>query len=118
MGDNVSAAMCLRLPGPLDSSKKIVHVVFSCLVCSIAITLMIFVNYGGGGYYFFGHAAWNGKHIISTGLLSFGPDKIVCPALGFEHTDLGMGIELPILTQQQQQQQGHTVYSQNGSIGR
>lgn len=26
----------------------------------IAITLMIFVNYGGGGYYFFGHAAWNG----------------------------------------------------------
>ncbi|XP_015754450.1 PREDICTED: heparan-alpha-glucosaminide N-acetyltransferase-like [Acropora digitifera] len=26
----------------------------------IAITLMIFVNYGGGGYYFFGHAVWNG----------------------------------------------------------
>ncbi|XP_048587275.1 heparan-alpha-glucosaminide N-acetyltransferase isoform X2 [Nematostella vectensis] len=26
----------------------------------IAITLMIFVNFGGGGYYFFGHAAWNG----------------------------------------------------------
>lgn len=26
----------------------------------IAITLMIFVNYGGGGYYFFGHATWNG----------------------------------------------------------
>lgn len=29
--------------------------------CRIAITLMIFVNYGGGGYYFFGHAVWNGK---------------------------------------------------------
>ncbi|XP_073244370.1 heparan-alpha-glucosaminide N-acetyltransferase-like isoform X1 [Porites lutea] len=26
----------------------------------IAITLMIFVNYEGGGYYFFGHAVWNG----------------------------------------------------------
>ncbi|KAL9989288.1 hypothetical protein ACROYT_G003821 [Oculina patagonica] len=26
----------------------------------IAITLMIFANYGGGGYYFFGHAVWNG----------------------------------------------------------
>ena len=22
---------------------------------------MIFVNYGGGGYYFFGHAVWNGE---------------------------------------------------------
>lgn len=30
-------------------------------LCRIAITLMIFVNYGGGGYYFFGHAVWNGK---------------------------------------------------------
>lgn len=40
-----------------------VHVTFSCLVFSIAITLMIFVNYGGGGYYFFGHAVWNGKYM-------------------------------------------------------
>lgn len=30
-------------------------------LCRIAITLMAFVNYGGGGYYFFGHAVWNGK---------------------------------------------------------
>lgn len=26
----------------------------------IAIMLMVFVNYGGGGYYFFEHAEWNG----------------------------------------------------------
>ncbi|KAM7430371.1 hypothetical protein ABFA07_018897 [Porites harrisoni] len=26
----------------------------------IALTIMIFVNYGGGGYYFFKHARWNG----------------------------------------------------------
>lgn len=26
----------------------------------IAIILMVFVNYGGGGYYFFEHAQWNG----------------------------------------------------------
>lgn len=26
----------------------------------ISLTLMIFVNYGGGGYWFFDHAAWNG----------------------------------------------------------
>ncbi|XP_031571325.1 heparan-alpha-glucosaminide N-acetyltransferase-like isoform X2 [Actinia tenebrosa] len=26
----------------------------------IAITVMIFVNFGGGGYYFFEHAVWNG----------------------------------------------------------
>ena len=28
----------------------------------ITICLMIFVNYGGGGYYFFQHAVWNGKY--------------------------------------------------------
>ena len=26
----------------------------------LALTLMIFVNYGGGGYYFFNHSTWNG----------------------------------------------------------
>lgn len=29
--------------------------------CRIVIILMIFVNYGGGGYYFFGYVVWNGK---------------------------------------------------------
>lgn len=28
--------------------------------CRIALTIMIFVNSGGGGYYFFKHARWNG----------------------------------------------------------
>ena len=27
----------------------------------LAIVLMIFVNYGGGGYWFFAHARWNGE---------------------------------------------------------
>ena len=27
----------------------------------LAIVVMIFVNYGGGGYWFFAHARWNGK---------------------------------------------------------
>ena len=26
----------------------------------LSLTLMIFVNYGGGGYYFFNHSTWNG----------------------------------------------------------
>ena len=44
---------------PSQSSKK------SRLVCldafrGLSIILMIFVNYGGGGYYFFDHAQWNG----------------------------------------------------------
>lgn len=29
----------------------------------IAIALMIFVNDGGGGYYFFEHATWNGLYV-------------------------------------------------------
>ena len=34
----------------------------SCLnVSRIALTIMIFVNSGGGGYYFFKHARWNGE---------------------------------------------------------
>lgn len=35
-----------------------------------AFTVMIFVNYGGGGYWFFQHAPWNGKaHTDATILL-------------------------------------------------
>lgn len=32
----------------------------------IAITLMIFVNYGGGHYAFFKHAPWNGLTIADV----------------------------------------------------
>lgn len=28
--------------------------------CRFALTVMVFVNYGGGGYWFFQHAPWNG----------------------------------------------------------
>lgn len=27
---------------------------------SMSLTIMIFVNYGGGGYWFFDHSLWNG----------------------------------------------------------
>jgi hypothetical protein len=32
----------------------------------ISLCLMIFVNYGGGGYYFFDHAAWNGFTVAGS----------------------------------------------------
>ncbi|XP_017320515.1 heparan-alpha-glucosaminide N-acetyltransferase isoform X5 [Ictalurus punctatus] len=32
-------------------------------LCSFSITLMVFVNYGGGRYWFFQHAPWNGLTI-------------------------------------------------------
>uniref|UniRef100_A0AAQ6IQ68 Si:dkey-192p21.6 n=1 Tax=Anabas testudineus TaxID=64144 RepID=A0AAQ6IQ68_ANATE len=31
-----------------------------CFLLLFALTLMVFVNYGGGGYWFFQHAPWNG----------------------------------------------------------
>ena len=34
------------------------------MFCRIALTIMIFVNYGGGGYYFFKHARWNGEYLV------------------------------------------------------
>jgi predicted acyltransferase len=37
----------------------------------IAIGIMIFVNYGGGGYWFFDHAVWFGL----TGTRSGAPKK-------------------------------------------
>ena len=39
--------------------------------CRIALTIMIFVNSGGGGYYFFKHARWNGENLSSSCLLYF-----------------------------------------------
>ena len=29
-------------------------------VCRISLTIMCFVNYGGGGYWFLDHSNWNG----------------------------------------------------------
>uniref|UniRef100_A0A8D2BNR0 Heparan-alpha-glucosaminide N-acetyltransferase n=1 Tax=Sus scrofa TaxID=9823 RepID=A0A8D2BNR0_PIG len=31
-----------------------------CLLCRVALILMVFVNYGGGKYWYFKHASWNG----------------------------------------------------------
>jgi uncharacterized membrane protein len=37
----------------------------------IALLLMIFVNYGGGGYWFFEHASWNGLALAGKCSLVF-----------------------------------------------
>ena len=31
-----------------------------CHHCRFSLAIMIFVNYGGGGYWFFAHSKWNG----------------------------------------------------------
>ena len=41
-----------------------IQCIFAFYLYRIAITIMIFVNYGGGGYYFFEHARWNGKKYL------------------------------------------------------
>ena len=39
------------------------HYLTACFLpslCRLSLTIMNFVNYGGGGYWFFDHSAWNG----------------------------------------------------------
>jgi predicted acyltransferase len=45
---------------PATVSKKPPRLACLDAFRGMAIVLMIFVNYGGGGYYFFDHAPWNG----------------------------------------------------------
>ena len=46
-----------------------VDLIVTCtLFCRIALTIMIFVNYGGGGYYFFKHARWDGEFFVLINL--------------------------------------------------
>jgi len=61
---------------------------------------MIFVNYGGGGYYFFGHAAWNGKYIINTLTLKNEETRLNVWPVDFEHTNLVWKKNPEILKQQ------------------
>ena len=37
----------------------------------LSISVMIFVNYGGGNYYFFNHSPWNGKFYWVAATLIF-----------------------------------------------
>lgn len=34
---------------------------------------MVFVNYGGGKYWYFKHASWNGKMLLRGSLIHVGP---------------------------------------------
>lgn len=39
--------------------------VFSLFPVSISLVIMVFVNYGGGRYWFFRHESWNGDpHLL------------------------------------------------------
>jgi len=46
-----------RTPSPPPQRKRVKSL---DAFRGLAITIMIFVNYGGGGYWFFAHARWNG----------------------------------------------------------
>lgn len=35
-----------------------------CLPYRLALILMVFVNYGGGKYWYFKHSSWNGKLLV------------------------------------------------------
>ena len=54
---------------------------------------MIFVNYGGGGYWFFDHSRWNGKSIPLSfnlsSLLLLSPLCIMGISVISKSTDLG-----------------------------
>lgn len=40
---------------------------FPVFAVSISLVIMVFVNYGGGRYWFFKHESWNGEpHLLST----------------------------------------------------
>lgn len=47
-------------PVPLDGRRETGRLKSLDAFRGLAIVLMIFVNYGGGGYWFFKHARWNG----------------------------------------------------------
>ena len=48
-----------RTPSPPPQRKRVKSL---DAFRGLTITIMIFVNYGGGGYWFFAHARWNGKY--------------------------------------------------------
>lgn len=53
-------------PLPPTAHKKPARVISLDTFRGISLCLMIFVNYGGGGYWFFDHAAWNGFTLADT----------------------------------------------------
>ncbi len=50
----------------------------------MCLTIMIFVNYGGGGYWFFDHSAWNGLTVADLVFPWFMWIMGVSMALGFK----------------------------------
>ncbi|XP_030378987.1 heparan-alpha-glucosaminide N-acetyltransferase [Scaptodrosophila lebanonensis] len=57
----------------------------------LAIVLMIFVNSGGGGYWWIEHATWNGLHVADLVFPSFLWIMGVCVPLSV-HSQLGRGV--------------------------
>eukprot|EP00049_Salpingoeca_infusionum_P019040 m.359867 g.359867 ORF g.359867 m.359867 type:complete len:764 (-) comp18782_c0_seq1:82-2373(-) len=56
--DNAAGPSRMHAIGNPKTSKKRLHSLDSFR--GFALTIMIFVNYGGGGYFFFDHSIWNG----------------------------------------------------------
>lgn len=50
---------CLQCPLTFSNDA------FSLCPVSISLVIMVFVNYGGGRYWFFRHESWNGEpHLV------------------------------------------------------
>jgi len=59
-GEGAVGDSALLLDPEPQESRKSKRVVSLDAFRGLAITIMIFVNYGGGSYYFFNHSIWNG----------------------------------------------------------
>lgn len=44
-------------------------------LCRMALILMVFVNYGGGKYWYFKHSSWNGEALPGGRLADLGPSS-------------------------------------------
>lgn len=53
------------------------------LLCRMALTIMVFVNYGGGKYWYFKHSSWNGEPCPEVTWLTRAPPEpwVEAPAM-------------------------------------
>eukprot|EP00981_Chlorochromonas_danica_P008113 scaffold2011_cov290-Ochromonas_danica.AAC.5 len=69
--DNTTSTTPATAATPSSQSKKPQRLRSLDSFRGISLLLMIFVNYGGGGYWFFDHAAWNGLTMAGESSLPF-----------------------------------------------
>lgn len=107
---NFTQSLCSVKVNLLVTSLAWCTVMFAhYVVRRFALTVMVFVNYGGGGYWFFQHAPWNGKKTHRcTSLLLHRVLSPVFPISGFlaqsklmhvrliRHRKFPVGVNVPI----------------------